>query len=54
MDGETAFYFRFVLAVLNHPLVTLIARAEIEELKYFIRQHSTFSSKPRNWLCTLS
>ena len=40
MDGETAFYFRFVLAVLNHPLVTLIARAEIEELKYFIQQHN--------------
>ncbi len=40
MDGETAFYFRFVLSVLNHPLVTRIAPSETEELKAYIQQHN--------------
>lgn len=40
MNGETAFYFRFVLSVLNHPLVTLIAQSETDRLKAYIQQHN--------------
>ena len=35
-DGETLFYHRHVKALLNHPLVTLTAKAEAESLKQLI------------------
>ncbi len=39
-DGEAAFYFRFVLSVLNHPLVTMVAKAETDALKAYIQQYN--------------
>ncbi len=39
-DGETAFYFRFVLSVLNHPLVTMVAKTEADNLKVYIQQYN--------------
>lgn len=35
-NGETAFYFRFVLSILNHPLVTMVAKTEADKLKEYI------------------
>ncbi len=34
--GENAFYYRFVMALLNHPLLITIAKTETEELKSHI------------------
>lgn len=42
-NGETVFYFRFVLAVLNHPLIALAARNEAEALKKHIAENNRIS-----------
>lgn len=39
-DGETAFYFRFVLSILNHPLVTMVAKTETDTLKAYIQKYN--------------
>jgi hypothetical protein len=41
--GETGFYFRFVLAVLNHPLVLLAAKDEAENMKKYIAENNRIS-----------
>ena len=40
IDGETAFYFRFVLSILNHPLVTMTAQTETDTLKAYIQKYN--------------
>ncbi|MDO5664361.1 MAG: PD-(D/E)XK nuclease family protein [Bacteroidia bacterium] len=39
-DGETAFYFRFVLSILNHPLVTMAAKTKTDTLKAYIQKYN--------------
>lgn len=39
-DGETTFYFRFVLPVLNHPLVGMVAKSGADALKTYIQQYN--------------
>lgn len=39
-DSEKAFYFRFVLSILNHPLVSMVARDETSALKAYIQQYN--------------
>ena len=39
-NDEEGFYFRFVLSVLNHQLVALSAREEVETLKTHISKHN--------------
>lgn len=38
--GETVFYYRFVLSVLNHPLVARATQGEVEELKTHILKNN--------------
>ncbi len=39
-ENETTFYYRFVLAILNHPLITLSAKNEAELLKTHITDNN--------------
>lgn len=39
-DDEIAFYYRFVLAILHHPLITLASKTETETLKTYITENN--------------
>lgn len=39
-ENETAFYYRFVLAILRHPLITLSAKSEAESLRRYIAENN--------------
>lgn len=56
-NGETAFYHRYVKALLNHPLVNGAASAEVESLKEHILTHNRIvvplSEIPRHPLLSL-
>lgn len=39
-DGKTAVYYKFVLALLNHPLTALATKEETDKLKAYIQTHN--------------
>ncbi len=45
-DGSAAFYHQFVFAVLNHPLVTRVARDAVEKIKKHLLEHNRILVSP--------